>query len=75
MKFISIPIFILSFAVGLFFVYISSSSNKTIVVYPTPENQNKVQFVDKAETCHRYMSSEVTCPTNSDKVIEYDVQS
>lgn len=75
MKFISIPIFILSFAVGLFFVYISASSNKTIVVYPTPENQHQVQFVDKTETCHRYVATETTCPSNPDKIFDYNVQS
>ena len=74
MKFISIPVFILSFAVGLFFVYISASSNKTIVVYPTPENERQVQFVDKAETCHKYVSTEVACPANSENVVEYGVQ-
>ena len=74
MKFINIPVFILSFAVGLFFVYLSSPNNKTVVVFPTPDNQEKIQYIDSIETCHKYVANETQCPSNKDDVIDYTVQ-
>lgn len=73
MKFINIPVFIISFAIGLFFVYISSPNNKTIVVFPTPDNQGKVQYIDNSETCHSYVSEQVDCPVDG-SALDYNVQ-
>ena len=50
MKFISIPVFIVSLAVGLFFVYITNPEPEIIYIYPTPENINKIQYQDKQIT-------------------------
>jgi hypothetical protein len=73
MKFLNLPVFIISFAIGLFFVYISSANNKTVVVFPTPENQDKIQYVDNNETCHKYVSEEIQCPGDG-TAIDYNVQ-
>ena len=73
MKFINLPVFIISFAIGLFFVYISSPDTKTVVVFPTPDNEEKVQYVDKTQSCYKYASSEVACPTDN-SAIDYSVQ-
>lgn len=74
MKFINIPVFLLSFAVGLFFVYISSAPNKSVVVFPTPENQSQVQYKDNSDTCHSYKAVETNCPTDN-SAIDYTIQS
>ena len=74
MRFINIPVFLISFAVGLFIVYVTSKENKTIVVFPTPENQDAIQFVDKANTCHRFVATEKRCPINKDNIVDYDIQ-
>jgi hypothetical protein len=56
--------FIASFVIGLFFVYMIGSENKKIIVYPTPQNITKIQYKDVAENCFSYVSKEVPCPEN-----------
>ena len=63
-EYISFPIFIISFAIGLFFVYIYGPEMKTIYIYPSPENIDKVIFKDKAENCFSFQANEVECPKN-----------
>ena len=63
-KFISLKMFIASFVIGLFFVYMIGSENKKIIVYPTPQNITKIQYKDVAENCFSYVSKEVPCPEN-----------
>ena len=42
MKYIDIPTFIIAFAIGLFFVYVSAPKKQTIFVYPTPDNHKDI---------------------------------
>jgi len=74
MKFISIPVFIVSLAVGLFFVYITNPDPEIIYIYPTPENIDKVQYKDKANNCYDFQQSEVACPSDPSKVKIIPVQ-
>ena len=41
-------IFLASLAIGLFFVYIFDAEDKRIMVYPTKENIELIQYRDKA---------------------------
>ena len=59
---ISLPVFFISFVVGLFFVYIFSPEPKKIYIYPTPENVDKVLFKDKADNCFYFEEEVVECP-------------
>ena len=61
MKYINIPYFILAFAFGIFFVYITNPNKETIYVYPTPDNINKIQYKDRAEQCFEYEPQLTTC--------------
>ena len=74
MKFINVPIFIISLAVGLFVVYISMPPTQVIYVYPNPENEDKVLFKDKADNCFHFTSREVECPNDDKKIRSYNIQ-
>ena len=74
MKFISIPIFLTSLALGLFVAYISSTPSQVVYVYPNTENQRKISFQDNAENCFHFQSKEVNCPTDVSKIRSYEIQ-
>ena len=74
MKFISVPIFILSLAIGLFVVYITAPKAQVIYVYPNPDNEDKVTFQDKADNCFHFNSKEIDCPNDITKIRSYSIQ-
>jgi hypothetical protein len=53
--------FFISFAVGLFFVYIYAPQKKVVIQWPTPENAGKVVYREKDESCYTYSAHEVPC--------------
>ena len=74
LNYISIPAFLISFAIGLFFVYILGPQTKTIYIYPTPENVDKVLFKDKAENCFYFEEEIVECPIDKSKISSIPIQ-
>jgi hypothetical protein len=71
---ISLPIFLISFAVGLFFIYILGPEMKTIYIYPSPENVDKVLFKDKADNCFLFEEEVVECPKDKTKIFGIPIQ-
>jgi len=63
-----------SFAIGLFFVYIYGPETKTIFIYPSPENINKVIFKDKADNCFTFEAHEINCPKNETLISKIPIQ-
>ncbi len=74
-KYISLPVFIVSFAIGIFFVYIFGSDMKTIYVYPTPDNVGKILLKDHADNCFSMNSIEMKCPSDESLIREIPIQS
>jgi hypothetical protein len=73
-QYISFPIFLISLAIGLFYVYLSNPEPKVIYVYPTPENINQLQFKDKASNCFEFKASEVKCPKDTKLIHKIPIQ-
>jgi hypothetical protein len=65
LKYVNIPIFLISLAFGFFAVYVTAPNTRKIYVYPTPENAQLLQYRDKTNTCFSIKQKEVTCPANS----------
>jgi hypothetical protein len=63
-KYLSLPIFLISFALGLFFVYILGPESKTIYIYPNPQNYMNIQYKDAVDQCFEFKPVETTCPIN-----------
>ena len=61
-KFIHFPVFIVSFLLGIIFVFLSSPQNKIVRVYPTPDNVDKVEYIDKVKNCYAFQSQKIACP-------------
>lgn len=75
LKFINIPVFIISLAIGLFIVYLSMADSRKIIVYPTPENVGLIQYRDSAGNCFEVKPTEKQCPTNEAELSKIPAQS
>lgn len=74
MKYISIPIFLISLMVGLFFVYILGPDIKTVYIYPRPETMDKVLIKDKSDNCFRFNQVEINCPSDAGLISRIPIQ-
>jgi|UniRef100_A0A6C0IMJ7 hypothetical protein len=67
-KYLDVKIFLASLAFGLFAVYITVPAEKKIMVYPSPDNVEILQYKDKTGTCFSFQQKEVQCPRDSSKI-------
>ena len=74
-QFVSIPIFIISLALGLFAVYILLPDNRLIYVYPNPENIDSIQYRDKTNACFSVKQKKVSGPKNDGDISKIPPQS
>ena len=68
LKYINIPLFVISLAIGLFFVYIYQADKRTIYVYPKPDNVELIQYKDKAGTCFNVKQASVKCTAGTSTI-------
>jgi hypothetical protein len=71
---INLPVFIISLAIGIFVTYITIPNTQKIIVYPNPDNIDKLLYKDNADNCFQFSSKEVKCPTDESKIRSYDIQ-
>ena len=63
-----IPIFLVSFVIGMVGVSLSPLEYKTVMVYPSPENVKKLQYKDKAGQCFDFSAKLVDCTPDAKKI-------
>ena len=73
-NYISFPVFLISFAIGMLFIYILGPDMKTIYVYPSPDNVDKVLFKDQADNCFYFQPVEVECPKDKEMISKTPIQ-
>ena len=57
-------ILLISFAIGIFVVYVSKPATKIVIKYPTPKNSMNIQYQDDAKNCYSYKAKKVECDGN-----------
>ena len=73
-NYISIKVFLISFAVGLFFIYLLGPEMRKIYIYPSPENVDKILFKDKADNCFYFEEERVQCPKDETLISQIPLQ-
>ena len=74
LKYISIKVFIASLCLGLLFAYLSAPTPTVIHVYPTPDNVDQLEYVDKANNCFKFSATEVKCPSDRGSIKSIPIQ-
>jgi len=74
-KFINIPVFLISLAVGLFIVYIFVPDTRKIYVYPNPDNIDSIQYKDATGSCFLPVQTKTKCPKDESKISKIPAQS
>ena len=62
LKYIHVPIFIISLLVGFAIVYITEPTTRKVYIYPTPDNVKLLQYKDVTDNCFHFEYKEVECP-------------
>tara|TARA_Y100000992_G_C21250623_1_gene485662 strand:- start:222 stop:455 length:234 start_codon:yes stop_codon:yes gene_type:complete len=73
-KYINFKAFLISFAVGVFYIYLTDDYKKVIIVYPTPDNIDKNVFLDKSNNCFKYRLNQAKCPNDLSKIVDVGVE-
>jgi len=74
LDYISLPVFLVALAVGLFVVYILGPEETVVYIYPTPKNVRKMLFKDKTDECFKYTPVEVECPNDTSLIQDAKMQ-
>lgn len=64
LDYVSLPVFFVSFIIGLIFIFIIGPETKTIYMYPTPDSYMKNMYKDNADQCFQFIPKSVSCPLN-----------
>ena len=73
-QYISFKVFFVSLCLGLLFAYLSTPTPTIIHVYPTPDNSDTIEFIDKANNCFKFDATEVKCPADRGEIKNIPIQ-
>lgn len=68
LKYISIPVFLASLALGVLFIYLWGDELHPVYMFPTPENVGKILYKDKADNCFSYNYKETQCTSDAEDI-------
>ena len=71
-SYINLPVFLITFLIGIVLVYFTAPDSKIVTVYPTSDNQNMFQFRDKANNCFK-LNQDITKCTKDSEVIPIQI--
>jgi hypothetical protein len=68
MKIKFVVFFLVSAFFGWILICLMPIEYKTVIVYPSPDNLNKIQYKDKGDNCFEFSSSSVQCTSKAKKI-------
>ena len=68
------PVFIISLAIGLLFIYLSESEQEEVYVYPTPYNLDKIEYKDTVGNCFDFSADKLKCPDDKSLIKTIPIQ-
>tara|TARA_Y100000385_G_C12875655_1_gene543547 strand:+ start:173 stop:433 length:261 start_codon:yes stop_codon:yes gene_type:complete len=60
-KYIKTEYFIISFAIGILYVYLVQPKKEIVYRFPNPNNLDKLTYTDKNDNCYKYEVEEKNC--------------
>lgn len=68
-KYVRLDYFIVSFAIGILYVYLAQPEKEIVYRFPNPNNLNDLIYKDKSDTCYKYKVEEKKCSElNKDQI-------
>ena len=64
-KFFRFNIFLISFSIGILYVYTFQPKKRIIYKFPNPNNVNDTIYTDKNKQCYKYKVKEEQCTNNA----------
>jgi hypothetical protein len=63
-KYVSMPVFLVSFILGLCCIYFMGPETKVIYKYPSPSNYKNMLYKDNVDQCFQFKPVATECPIN-----------
>lgn len=60
-EYIKAEYFIISFAIGILYVYLVQPPKEVVYRFPNPNNVNNLVYTDKNDNCYKYKLEEKNC--------------
>lgn len=73
-RYVHWPAFFISLALGILAIYVSDDPTRFLMIYPTPDNLEKVQYQDETGAVFNYEETQVDCPSDKAKIYRIPVQ-
>lgn len=73
-KFLNVPLFIASLLAGFLFLYFHQHDQRTIIIYPSPDNHKDVQYKDPGNTFFEFKQTETECPVEKKDIQSFIMQ-
>jgi hypothetical protein len=60
--------FLISFAIGIAYVYFTTPRPRIVIKYPNPYNSEKITYQDDTKACYKYKAEKVVCPKDETEI-------
>jgi hypothetical protein len=58
---LNLTFLVISFSIGIFYVYVTAPSPEVVLKFPSPFNAGKITYKDKSDNCYKYVHEKVNC--------------